>query len=1190
MTATAGLTSDLQKQVLLLEDDLRIRLQGDPERLADWQAERVEAVKRERTSSSWVEWRDDRVTQVAVAWVLTTVFVRFCEDNGLIKPVWIAGPATRRQEALDAQLAFFRAHPEDTDREWLKESVDYLAGMPSMEALVDSHSAVHLVSPSGDAATALLAFWRRKDDSGELIHDLVDSTLSTRFLGDLYQDLSVYAKKTFALLQTPVFVEEFILDQAFEPSLAERPLEGFKLIDPTCGSGHFLLGAFTRLLARWDKHAPGLEIQARVQEALDAIHGVDLNPFAVAIARFRLTVVAMKACGLTSLEQAPAFKFHLAAGDSLLHGQDQHSMSFDNFDADSALSGFAYATEDLAMLREILQPGRYDVVVGNPPYITVKDKTLNKAYRELYRTCKGKYALTVPFMERFFGLAKPEKENQPAGWAGQITSNSFMKREFGSKIIEEFLAFRDLRLVADTSGAYIPGHGTPTVILVGRNRRPVGTTVRAALGVRGEPGRPEEPAKGIVWSAMAEHIDQPGWNDAWITITDLETRLLATHPWSLSGGGAIDLLASVEASSTMHLSARAESVGITSFTLEDDVYVAEASVFVTRGVARSNLREMVLGDGVRDFVSQGQPLAIFPYDSDFQPIAVEFEPSLHRWMWPYRSNLSANLLFGGQTKVQAGLLWTEYGRLTASKLRTPLSITFAEVATHNHFVLDRGGKVFKQTAPVIKLPEAATEDEHLALLGLLNSSTACFWLKQVCHNKGSTVDRTGARQTLDAWENFFQFNGSNVADYPLPSTLPLERGVLLDVLAQDSTRLSPSAVAAQRVPSAEALGQAQTDYAQVRARMIAIQEELDWEVYRLHGLIEDDLTYPGEDLPDLALGMRAFEIVLARAIACGDEETDWFDRHGSTRITEIPAHWPTAYRELVARRLDLIASDPAIRLLEKPEHKRRWAGDTWEKQQTVALRGWLLDHLEDKTFWFDSQRRPRPQSVAQLADDVARDEDLVSVLALWEGRPDVPVSDSLARLLTTESVPYLAAHRLKDSGLRKREAWEQTWALQRREDAGEKVGTIPVPPKYASADFRKASWWQARGKLDVPKERFILYPDAGRATDPTPLLGWAGWDHAQQSLALSLVIGAREADGWDDDRLVPLVAGLAELQPWVEQWHAEVDPTYGVSLAAFCREQLTTRASQVGKSLEELATWRPVTPTRGRRPRTGATS
>ena len=145
--------------------------------------------------------------------------------------------------------------------------------------------------------TRLLDFWRTRTEDGALVHDLADPSLSTRFLGDLYQDLSQHAKDTYALLQTPVFVEEFILDRTLEPALKERPLEGFRLIDPTCGSGHFLLGAFDRLLDRWHKHAPGLELQARVQAALDAIHGVDLNPFAVAIARFRLTVAALQACG-----------------------------------------------------------------------------------------------------------------------------------------------------------------------------------------------------------------------------------------------------------------------------------------------------------------------------------------------------------------------------------------------------------------------------------------------------------------------------------------------------------------------------------------------------------------------------------------------------------------------------------------------------------------------------------------------------------------------------------------------------------------------------------------------------------------------------------------------------------------------------------------------------------------------------
>ena len=542
MAVSTELTGALKKVVLSLEDDLRVRVESDPSTKSAWLDEHVKAISGERTAMSWQAWRDDRLTQVAVAWVLTSVFVRFCEDNRLVSPVWIAGPPERRQEALDAELSYFRAHPEQTDREWLLQAFNHLGSVKATRDLVDPHSPLWLVSPSGQAAKRLVDFWRTRTDSGGLVHDLTDPDLSTRFLGDLYQDLSDYAKKTFALLQTPVFVEEFILDQTLEPALTERPLEGFRLIDPACGSGHFLLGAFARLNDRWAAHAPGLEVQGRVQRALDAIHGVDLNPFAVAVARFRLMVAALQGCGLASLEDAPAFTFHLSAGDSLLHGRRYRTDRLDHFDDDAEISGFIYETEDLEQLRQILVPGRYDVVVGNPPYITVKDKTLNARYRDLYSTCKGTYALAVPFMERFFELAKRTDGDKPAGWVGQITSNSFMKREFGSKLIEDFLVRQDLRLVADTSGAYIPGHGTPTAILVGRPQVPVGATVKAVLGVRGEPSQPTDPAKGLVWSSIADDVGLDAYDDSFISVTMLDRGALASHPWSLTGGGASTLV------------------------------------------------------------------------------------------------------------------------------------------------------------------------------------------------------------------------------------------------------------------------------------------------------------------------------------------------------------------------------------------------------------------------------------------------------------------------------------------------------------------------------------------------------------------------------------------------------------------------------------------------------------------------
>ena len=271
--------------------------------------------------------------------------------------------------------------------------------------------------------------------------------------------------------------------------------------------------------------------------------------------------------------------------------------------------------------------------------------------------------------------------------------------------------------------------------------------------------------------------------------------------------------------------------------------------------------------------------------------------------------------------LERGLKWYEYQELYRNKLGTPLLITFGEVATHNHFVLDRGGKVFKQTAPVIKLPVDASDADHLGYVGLLNSSLACFWMKQVCHNKGSTVDAKGARQTTDAFENFYQFNATKLRKFPLPEALPIELAEIIDRLAFERRIQLPERFA-HRFPIAPAtLDSFRDSTADLLTRMIAFQEELDWECYSLYSVVEKNCRYvdaagnPCEP-PPLALCERAFEIVMARRMAAGELETTWFTRHGSTTIIELPAHWPDDYRTLVERRIELIDANRFIGLIE----------------------------------------------------------------------------------------------------------------------------------------------------------------------------------------------------------------------------------------------------------------------------------
>src|SRR5205823_3059348 len=210
--------------------------------------------------------------------------------------------------------------PHDEDREYFQHVFQEVGKIPAAKELFDKgKTPLWAVAPTGDASRKLLQFWREIDsETGHLKRTFEVEDGDTRFLGDLYQELSEKAKKKYALLQTPVFVEEFILDRTLDPAIDEFGLETVRMIDPTCGSGHFLLGGFARLFDLWVKRE-GNEIAA-AQKALDGVWGVDINPFAVAIARFRLIVAALFACGIKRLKEAPGWKIHLATGDSLLFG------------------------------------------------------------------------------------------------------------------------------------------------------------------------------------------------------------------------------------------------------------------------------------------------------------------------------------------------------------------------------------------------------------------------------------------------------------------------------------------------------------------------------------------------------------------------------------------------------------------------------------------------------------------------------------------------------------------------------------------------------------------------------------------------------------------------------------------------------------------------------------------------------
>ena len=89
------LLKDLQRLLPKIEQDILAYTESKPELNAHLKQEYAKAKEAKRTAEHFVAWREAQITQAAVAWLLTCVFVRFLEDNELLDEPMIAGPAGR---------------------------------------------------------------------------------------------------------------------------------------------------------------------------------------------------------------------------------------------------------------------------------------------------------------------------------------------------------------------------------------------------------------------------------------------------------------------------------------------------------------------------------------------------------------------------------------------------------------------------------------------------------------------------------------------------------------------------------------------------------------------------------------------------------------------------------------------------------------------------------------------------------------------------------------------------------------------------------------------------------------------------------------------------------------------------------------------------------------------------------------
>ena len=731
-----------------------------------------------------------RIEEIAAVWVIACVFVRVLEERGYIERR-LAGEGI-------AQRAFLAERSSSTPHDYLMHVLSSIGQYPACDAILGRENRfLWELVPSEDGATALLSFFRRSDDRGRDLYKSED------LWGELYQSISEPLRQANAIVQTPAIVEDLLLDRTLEPAVAELGVSRVRVIDPACGSGTLLVGAFRRLLAEHPSSPSG----ERALAALDQVHGVDISPAATMITRICLLLAYLDATGSTRLADVPALPLHVVTADSLLSSSD-------------------------------ILATRYSVVVCAPPLNVAMEPALRDAYRRRYRSALGRSPLCVPFIERCFQLGDRD------GFVGVLVGNSFMKREFGKSLVESVLPAVELTHIIDTAGAYIPGYGVPTMMLLGRSRSPKSETIRVVAGKCGEPIAPIQPREGRVWSSIVARLDQADYEDDYIAVSDVRREQMVTHPWFLGARDVMKLRETLE-QDAVRLGALVKSVRMGARSGLDHVYMLPGRLAARLGLESEVLRPLVRGAGIHDFTCSTEEVAIVPGSHELQPFTDQ-HPRWWSWLWRFRPILVKRRSFWPAAPTP-WWAWLQAPPASGRRLR----IVAPAIARGPHFALARGDLVASRTARVIEPGDSTSEDELYSWLAFLNSSTASFWMKQLAF---STAPVNGG---VRSEEPLYDLSGV-LHRVPVPRVI-VEPGALRDELvtlarqlertARDLAATAPDQVIGRwdrssRESLAESLADAQLRERTLLWRMVCEQEDLDWLVYEAVGLAKAERPIP----------------------------------------------------------------------------------------------------------------------------------------------------------------------------------------------------------------------------------------------------------------------------------------------------------------------------------------------------------
>jgi len=440
--------------------------------------------------------------------------------------------------------------------------------------------------------------------------------------------------KTRGAVFTRSEVVDFLLDLCrYTP---DRPLYKLKLLEPSFGSGEFLLAAAERLLKSWRTtenpatHAPATA----------------LSPCIRAVELHRLTFEQTKAKLLSLLAR---------------------------YDIDSA-TATALATTwllcDDFLLADFSED--FDVVVGNPPYVRQEHlpSALLNEYRTRYRTLYDRADLYIPFIERSLRALSPE------GVLGFICADRWMKNRYGSllrKLVAEEFHLRAYVDMVDTPAFQSEVITYPAITLITRKNSLGNTSTRVARQPR---------LDRQILSTLADQLSSPVRPEKGGTVEVLDCVTSGIEPWVFESSPTTTIIRHLEATFPS-LEKTGCKVGIGVATGADAAFIAPMSELT---VEPSRKLPLVM---TRDIVSgtvQWRGLGVInPFSEEGRLVDLASYPLLSRFL----ETRKAQLVKRHCAKKSPANWYRTIDRITPSLATTP-KLLIPDIKGEAHVVYEKG--------------------------------------------------------------------------------------------------------------------------------------------------------------------------------------------------------------------------------------------------------------------------------------------------------------------------------------------------------------------------------------------------------------------------------------------------------------------------------------------------------------------